>query len=261
MRLLSSQMRWALIPLFLLASSSIYAQNRQGTVKVDALAVYSEMSADSDVVQTLPRGTVVRVLLVVTGDDGNWCSIASQNGSSRIGYVPCSGLDRPREIPPAAAQGGSLPQIMTGSGFSPAHPAKRQTPQDDDGSIVGQTLAPLSGYSWSSHPQTLVIAMRRGCPYCVASLPFYRQLGEQERSNMIHAHVLFVMPDDASIGGSLLRQADVQAQGIFGQGLDALKVPGTPTVLLLDSSGRVEREWVGELPPSGEKDVMSAAAE
>ena len=78
---------------------------------------------------------------------------------------------------------------------------------------------------------------------------------------MIHAHVLFVMPDDASIGGSLLRQADVQAQGIFGQGLDALKVPGTPTVLLLDSSGRVEREWVGELPPSGEKDVMSAAAE
>ena len=261
MKMLASPARCALIPLFLLASASVHPQNRQGTVKIDALAVYSEMSLESDVVQTLPRGTVVRILLIVTGDEGNWCSIASQNSSSRIGYVPCSGLDRPREILPTAARDGSLPQIMTGSGFTPARPSKQQAQASADGNLVGQTLAPLSGYSWSSHSETLVIAMRRGCPYCVASLPFYRQLDEQERSNRIHAHVLLVMPDDASTGSSLLRKADVEAEGIFGQGLDALRIPGTPTVLLIDSGGRIEREWIGELPPSGEKDVMNAAQE
>jgi Bacterial SH3 domain len=260
MKMFSSRAYCALTPLFLLASS-IHPQEKQGTVKIDALAVYSEMSPESDVVTTLPRGTVVRILLTVTGDDGNWCSIASRNGSSRIGYVSCSGLDRPKEILPAAAEGGSLPQILTGSAYTPTHPSKRQTPDSEEGSLVGQTLPPLSGYRWSSYPETLVIAVRRGCPYCDASLPFYRQLGDREKTSMLHAHVLLVMPDDASFGSSLLRKADVEVQGIFGQGLDALKVSGTPTVLLIDSSGRIEREWVGELTPSGEKDVMNAAQE
>jgi hypothetical protein len=257
----SSRLCHALIPLFLFGPSLVHSQENKGTVKVDSLSVYSRMSSDSDVVTTLARGTAVRILLAVTSDDGDWCSIASPGGSSRIGYVPCLGLDRPREIPPAAAQGGSLPQMLIGGSFTPVHTAKRQTQEDEEGSAVGQTVAPLRGYSWSSHPETLVIAVRRGCPYCDASMPFYRQLGEQERSSRLRAHVLLVMPDDASYGSGLLSKDDVQVQGIFGQDLHALNVLGTPTVLLLDSSGRIEREWVGQLPPSGEKDVMNAAQE
>src|SRR5579863_7974317 len=161
MKMFRSHACCALTLLFLLASSSVHPQDKQGTVKVDALAVYSEMSPDSDVVQTLPRGTVVRILLTVTDDDGNWCSIATRNASSRVGYVSCSGLDRPKEILSAASRGGSLPQILTGSAYTPTHPAKRQAPDTDDGSPVGQTLPPLSGYRWSTYPETLVIAVRR----------------------------------------------------------------------------------------------------
>ena len=126
---------------------------------------------------------------------------------------------------------------------------------------MGQTLEELPGYRWSSYRKTLVLAIRRGCPYCEASMPFYKQLSEQERSNMLRAHVLVVMPNDASSGGTFLRTDDVEAQAIFGQRLGALRVPGTPTVLLLDSSGRVEREWIGQLTPREEKEVMNAAKE
>ena len=259
MKMLASPARCALIPLFLLASASVHPQNRQGTVKIDALAVYSEMSLESDVVQTLPRGTVVRILLIVTGDEGNWCSIASQNSSSRIGYVPCSGLDRPKNILPAAARNSSLPQVLIGKSYTPAKTSKRQTHGGDDGSLVGQTLAEFPGYSWSTHLKTLVIACRIGCPYCRASMSFYRQLGEQEKSNMLRAHVLFVMPNDEPTGSNFLREQDVDVEGIFGQELSALNVPGTPTLLLLDSSGRIQREWVGQLPPGDEKEVMTAA--
>jgi len=255
----SSNLWCALIPLFLLVPSPASPQDKKGTVKVESLAVYSKMSTESDVVRTLAQGTVVRILLTVTGDEGTWCGIANQDGSSRIGYVPCSGLDRPKDIPLAAAQGGSLPQILVGSSFTPVHTSKQQTPGSETGSLIGQTLAPLPGYSWSRYPKTLVIAIRRGCPYCDASLPFYRQLGEHERSNMLRAHVLLVMPDDASTGSRLLSKGDVEVQGIFGQDLEALEVPGTPTLLLLDSSGRIEREWIGQLTPSGEQDVMTAA--
>jgi hypothetical protein len=236
-------------------------QDKQGTVNVDSLAVYSKMSTESDVVKTLAKGTVVRILLTVTSEEGNWCGVASQDSSSRIGYVPCSGLDRPKDIPAVAAQGGSRIQILIGISHTPAQTSKRQTHGSEEGGLAGQTLAPLPGYSWSSYPKTLVIAIRKGCPYCDASMPFYRQLGEQEKSNVLRAHVLVVMPNDEASGSRFLSKDDVEVQGIFGQELDALNVSGTPTVLLLDSSGRIEREWIGQLSPRAEKEVMNAAAE
>jgi hypothetical protein len=258
----SSSTVWcALIPLLMLLPSPASPQDKQGTVKVDSLAVYSKMSTESDVVKTLAKGTVVRILLTVTSEEGNWCGVASQNGSLRIGYVPCSGLDRPKDIPAVAAQGGSHIQIMIGTAHTPAQPSKRQTHGSEEVGLAGQTLAPLPGYSWSSYPKTLVIAIRRGCPYCDASMPFYKQLGEQEKSNVLRAHVLVVMPNDEASGSRFLSKDDVEVQGIFGQELDALNVSGTPTVLLLDSSGRIEREWIGQLSPRAEKEVMNAAAE
>ena len=261
MKTSSSTLWCALIPLLLLAPSPASPQDKQGTVKVDSLAVYSKMSTESDVVKTLAQGTVVRILFTATGEEGSWCSIASLDGSSRIGYVSCSGLDRPKEIPAVADQGGPLPQILIGDSYTPVQTSKRQALGSEEVGLVGQTLAPLPGYRWSSYPKTLVIAIRRGCPFCDASLPFYRQLGEQEKSNVLRAHVLVVMPNDASSGSSLLKKDDVEVQGIFGQELDALKVSGTPTVLLLDSSGRIERAWIGQLTPRGEKEVMNAAEE
>jgi thiol-disulfide isomerase/thioredoxin len=257
----SSTVGCALIPLLMLLPSPASPQNKQGTVKVDSLAVYSKMSTESDVVKTLAQGTVVRILLTVTSEEGNWCSVASQDSSSRIGYVPCSGLDRPKDIPAVDAQGGSRLQILIGTAHTPVQTSKRQTHGSEEGGVVGQTLAPLPGYSWSSYPKTLVIAIRKGCPYCDASMPFYRQLGEQEKSNVLRAHVLVVMPNDAASGSRFLSKDDVEVQGIFGQELEALNVSGTPTLLLLDSSGRIEREWVGQLSPRAEKEVMNAAAE
>jgi len=257
----SSDVWCALISFLLLVPSPAFSQGKPGTVKVDSLAVYSSMSTESDVVQALTRGTAVRILFTVTGEDGNWCSIASQDGVTRIGYVLCSGLDRPKEKPAAAAHGRSLSRIEIISSYTPVQASNRQTHGIEDGSIVGQTLAPLPGYSWSRYPKTLVIAIRKGCPYCDASLPFYQRLGEQERSNVLHAHVLLVMPNDASSGSKYLSRDDVEVQRIYGQRLGALRVSGTPTVLLLDSSGRIKRAWIGQLSERGEMDVMKAAEE
>lgn len=259
MKMPSSNAWCALIPLFLLVPSLAFPQDKQGTVKVDSLAIYPRMSQESDVVRTLTRGTVVRILLTVTGEEGDWCGIASQDGSSRIGYALCSGLDRPKDTPAETAQRGSFPQIEIISSFTPVQAPKRKAQGIEYGGIAGQTLAPLREYSWSSNPKTLVIAIRKGCPYCDASMPFYRRLGEQEKGNALRAHVLLVMPNDASTGGRFLKKDNLDVQGIFSQRLDALGVSVTPTVLLLDSSGRIKRTWIGQLTPSGEQEVMNAA--
>jgi hypothetical protein len=92
-------------------------------------------------------------------------------------------------------------------------------------------------------------------------MPFYRRLSEQEKNSALRAHLLVVMPNNASSGGSFLEKENLEVQAIFGQELQALNVSGTPTVLLLDSSGRVEQTWVGQLTPRMEKDVLRAAEE
>lgn len=67
------------------------------------------------------------------------------------------------------------------------------------------------------------------------------------------------MPDNQALGGAMLRSGGVIVDGIFSQPLESIKVTETPTLLLLDSSGRVDNVWVGQLSPQGEKDVISAA--
>ena len=48
-------------------------------------------------------------------------------------------------------------------------------------------------------------------------------------------------------------------QKVFGQSLGEIRVLGTPTVMLVDSGGRVLKSWVGLLSPSDEQSVIFAA--
>jgi hypothetical protein len=61
--------------------------------------------------------------------------------------------------------------------------------------LEGKTLQDLPSYHWDGHPRTLVLGMRTGCHFCAESLPFYKHLGEMERSNALQAHLLAVMPE------------------------------------------------------------------
>ncbi len=125
--------------------------------------------------------------------------------------------------------------------------------------LQGQSLPNLPGYRWGSHQKTLVLAIRKGCHFCEASLPFYKQLGDLEKSNSFHAHVLAVMPDEKNAGAGVLQSSGAAIDGVFDQPLDAIKVSGTPTLLLLDADGRVEHAWVGQLSAEREKEVIVAA--
>jgi hypothetical protein len=123
--------------------------------------------------------------------------------------------------------------------------------------LEGITLPPLPGYRWGDHQKTLVLAIRKGCHYCNSSLPFYKQLSGLEKNNSLHAHLLAVMPDDVATGTADLRSGGVSVDALFNQPLNSIQVSGTPTLFLVDAKGSIERSWVGELTPQGEKDVIA----
>ncbi|MGH9596122.1 MAG: peroxiredoxin family protein, partial [Edaphobacter sp.] len=129
----------------------------------------------------------------------------------------------------------------------------------DESRFKGLALSSPPGYIWASHPETLVLALREGCPFCEASYPFYRKLNELETHNGLRAHLLAVMPNDKTSGASELKSAGLTIDGVFDQPLNSIKVTGTPTLLLVNAQGRVTQAWVGQLPSSREKDVIIAA--
>ena len=129
----------------------------------------------------------------------------------------------------------------------------------NDPHLEGLMLPSLPGHRWNDHQKTLVVAIRKGCHYCEESLPFYKRLSGLEGSNGLHAHLLAVMPDNQTSGIQMLQSAGLTVDSVFNQPLDSIKVSGTPTLLLLDASGRIAKAWVGQLPPEDEKAVIAAA--
>ena len=97
-------------------SVSVLAQEETGTVKVDSLPVYGEMSTDSNIVTTLARGKRVRVTLSATNGEGSWCSISDIDSSAKLGFVRCEGLDR-QNVPGTAASGTGM---LSSVPFDPA---------------------------------------------------------------------------------------------------------------------------------------------
>lgn len=129
----------------------------------------------------------------------------------------------------------------------------------EDASLKGVSLSVLPGYDWRLHQSTLVLAIRKGCHFCESSLPFYKHLSQLEQDKDLTVHLLAVMPDDKASAESLLKVGGVSIDGVFDFPLSSLHVSSTPTLLLVDANGRVDKAWVGELSPKGEEDVISDA--
>ncbi len=136
----------------------------------------------------------------------------------------------------------------------------RRTPQNPlpDSVKIGDQLPGLPAYNWKAHDRTLVLALRSGCHFCEASMPFYRKLGELEKSNQTDAHLVAVFPDDAAAVRQVVETQQLAVEALPGIELSQVKVDGTPTLILVDQQGRVSKVWMGELPAAGEADVIAA---
>jgi len=98
------------------------------------------------------------------------------------------------------------------------------------------------------------------CDYCTDSAPFYRTLLAS------HPHAPGGTFQTIILGGTGLEDAKafattnlLLADHILAMPKDAwARVSGTPTLLLVDSSGRVVGSWTGKLSSRGERQVVDA---
>jgi thiol-disulfide isomerase/thioredoxin len=119
--------------------------------------------------------------------------------------------------------------------------------------LLGKTIS-LPGTQLSQSRNSLVLVLSTACHFCKASLPFYKELASKSLGRV---DVVAVLPQPLSEAQDYIQQAAVPATRVVSADLATIGVSGTPTVLLLDRTGKVQDVWVGQLDESRQKQVLS----
>jgi hypothetical protein len=124
------------------------------------------------------------------------------------------------------------------------------------GLTIGSTV-PVSDVNWAGNKQTLLLVLRNGCHFCTDSAEFYRRLAKEPASRT-NTKLVAVLPGTVDDSRSYLDGLGVPISTVRQAGLGALRVSGTPTLLLVNDKGVVTKSWVGQLPACKEAEVVAA---
>jgi peroxiredoxin len=120
----------------------------------------------------------------------------------------------------------------------------------------GEALPQLAPIDFARADRTVVLVLRKGCTYCDKSMPFYQKLLTGVRKVRPGVQVAVVSSDPVEVSREYLagNQLDVNAIATSRE----LKVPGTPTVIVVDKQGKVAKVWVGLLDMKQQQDVWDS---
>jgi thiol-disulfide isomerase/thioredoxin len=121
---------------------------------------------------------------------------------------------------------------------------------------TGDTLSQVPGIDWSRR-RTLVLALNSDCHFCQDSAPFYQKLAQAQQGTQDVA-IVAVFPNDPQAVRQLMKHEGLAVRSVPAVPLEKLGVAETPTLILVNSQGRVERTWFGLLTPREELEVLRA---
>jgi hypothetical protein len=114
----------------------------------------------------------------------------------------------------------------------------------------------LAGVDWHDHARTLLLVLSPQCHFCSESAPLYRRLTEDPVLAK-HFHFIAVLPSRVDESRRYLNALHVTIGEIRQFDFASWRVPGTPTLILVDSDGKVVRSWVGKLNADSEEALIA----
>jgi hypothetical protein len=107
--------------------------------------------------------------------------------------------------------------------------------------------------NWHDSPRNIVLVLSTTCHFCKESSGFYRKLVEDCRN---HARTVAFFPQTPQEAQAYLKAEDVQVDEVKHANFQSLQIGGTPTLLLVDSNGVVQKVWLGKLTEAKEQEVL-----
>jgi len=118
-------------------------------------------------------------------------------------------------------------------------------------SLVGTTVS-LPGVQFPQNQDTLLIVVSTQCHFCQDSLPFYQKPIPEIKNKV---NVIAVLPQSRHEAEEWLDKSGITGTQTASANPGSMGVSGTPTLLQVDSSGRVKAAWPGRLDESAQQQV------
>jgi peroxiredoxin len=109
--------------------------------------------------------------------------------------------------------------------------------------------------SWSGR-RTVVLALSVGCHYCSASAGFYQRLASYAAEHQ--ANIVALVPQSKEEGARYVQELKLNIPVVGQVDFRQIDVSGTPTLFLVDGSGKVQDVWQGQLEDSRENKVFAS---
>jgi hypothetical protein len=127
----------------------------------------------------------------------------------------------------------------------PLHISQAQT------ALKGTKLQ-VPGVNWERAPRTLIMALSTECRFCIQSIPFYKRLTTETRGLDNPVPIIAVFPQQLSVAQAFVQTNQIHPDEVLSRSLQTMGISGTPTLLLVDNTGKVQEVWSGELSGSQE---------
>ncbi len=135
---------------------------------------------------------------------------------------------------------------------------KPQAGQRPPEAVVGEKLDALRKVVPAGTDRALVVAVAPTCHFCTESMPFYKRLLEERDQKGSKTKVIAAVPREEARAEEqrTMDSAGVKPDAMVVVDFQNIKVPGTPTILLVDNEGKVLDVWVGKQDSSGEDEIL-----
>lgn len=128
-----------------------------------------------------------------------------------------------------------------------------------DNRLQGTNLH-INGVNWENASKTLVIALSTQCHFCQESVPFYKELTASPAVKSKRVHVVTIFPQQQGEAESFIKASEIRTDSVLSMPLQTLGTSATPTLLLVNHAGKVEKLWIGVLSPAQQKDLLGELA-
>jgi hypothetical protein len=119
---------------------------------------------------------------------------------------------------------------------------------------AGEKLKPQLDNGRRGLSKNVVLALQTTCHFCNESMPFYKLLLATANGRNIGFTAVF--PQATAEATKHLSTYGISGISVLQADLEDINITGTPTLIIANESGTIERVWLGKLTPDQEIEVM-----
>lgn len=108
--------------------------------------------------------------------------------------------------------------------------------------LVG-TRIDVPGANWAQNKKTLVFFLKKDCSFCNTIAPAYRELISDAQK--VNVKLIAILPSSVDEGRQYVQSLGLSIDDVQMGSLSSYKIPGTPSVLVVDGEGTVRGVWIG----------------